>query len=355
MLPISEIDRSFLGAIAVCTELNTPAGPIDNFLVTPDGMPVLVECKLWRNPQARREVVGQALDYAKELAQWTSADIDREVRRRGVPSIFSVVETSASETQEADFHDALTRNLANGRCLLLIVGDGIREGVESIFEHLRAQAILHFSFVLIELPVFSLPSGERIALPRIIAKTSVEVRRVIELPSGLQMSEPEGSDTSTDLDPEASAMGDDRQQFWQEFLSVLSLDDPEQPIPRPTRQGFIAFSLPAPQTSSWITVFRDINAGEVGLFLSSTRDTEGHRAADRVIDDWDKIAGAIGGSSTIIERNGKRALAEKQHFGNLSDPSVRRTAFIWLAERVNTYINVLRPAIRSALLKISEE
>ena len=36
-------------------------------LITPDGNLVLVECKLWRNPQARREVLAQIIDYAKDL------------------------------------------------------------------------------------------------------------------------------------------------------------------------------------------------------------------------------------------------------------------------------------------------
>jgi hypothetical protein len=49
-LPIAEIDAMFSGRVPICTELNTPAGPIDNFMVTPSGLPVLVECKLWRNP-----------------------------------------------------------------------------------------------------------------------------------------------------------------------------------------------------------------------------------------------------------------------------------------------------------------
>ena len=57
----------FTGPVPICTELSTPAGAIDNFMVTPSGLPVLVECKLWRNPEGRREVIGQILDYAKEL------------------------------------------------------------------------------------------------------------------------------------------------------------------------------------------------------------------------------------------------------------------------------------------------
>ena len=64
-LPIAEIDAMFSGPVPICTELNTPAGPIDNFMVTSSGLPVLVECKLWRNPEGRREVVGQILDYAR--------------------------------------------------------------------------------------------------------------------------------------------------------------------------------------------------------------------------------------------------------------------------------------------------
>ena len=66
-LPIAEIDPMFSGPVPICTELNTPAGPIDILLITPSGLPVLVECKLWRNPEARRDVVSQILDYAKEL------------------------------------------------------------------------------------------------------------------------------------------------------------------------------------------------------------------------------------------------------------------------------------------------
>ena len=55
-LPIAEIDAMFSAPVPICTELNTPAGAIDNFMVTPSGLPVLVECKLWRNPEVSRLV-----------------------------------------------------------------------------------------------------------------------------------------------------------------------------------------------------------------------------------------------------------------------------------------------------------
>ena len=353
-LPIAEIDPAFSGAISICREMNTPAGPIDNFLVTPSGLPVLVECKLWRTPQARREVVGQVLDYAKELARWTSADIEREAGRRGVPSVIDRVREYEPEVDEAAFNDTLTNSLGRGRCLLLIVGDGVREGVEAIFEHLADQGALHFSFGLVEMPVFELPNGARLATPRIIARTAVNVREVIQLPEGYRL-KLDGSDNDQSADPETQAVGEDRQAFWRSFLQKLNLDDPEQPVPRASRQGFLKFTLPAPGGSAWITVYRDVTKGEVGLFLSFTRDSIGQRAAEKVADQaGQEILQDLGGDTFAKDRHDTRTFADKKHFGMLSDPAVQERALTWLAVRTNDFVNVLRPAVRSAILDIEE-
>ena len=57
-LPIMEINPSFAGLIPICRELSTPAGPLDVLYVTPTGRLVILEAKLWRNPEARRKVIG---------------------------------------------------------------------------------------------------------------------------------------------------------------------------------------------------------------------------------------------------------------------------------------------------------
>jgi hypothetical protein len=113
-LPIAEIDPLFSGPVPICTELSTPAGAIDNFMVTPSGLPVLIECKLWRNPEGRREVVGQILDYAKELSRWSSSDLQREVSRRlkrDGNAMLDIVRTADPSIDEIQFNDALTTNL----------------------------------------------------------------------------------------------------------------------------------------------------------------------------------------------------------------------------------------------------
>ena len=52
---------------------------MDALYINPLGRLILAEFKLWRNPQARREVIGQILDYTKELASWNYEDLQREV------------------------------------------------------------------------------------------------------------------------------------------------------------------------------------------------------------------------------------------------------------------------------------
>ena len=47
-----------------CTEFESGVGPADVVVVTDEGRFWLVECKLARNRQVRREVIGQVLDYA---------------------------------------------------------------------------------------------------------------------------------------------------------------------------------------------------------------------------------------------------------------------------------------------------
>jgi hypothetical protein len=114
------------------------------------------------------------LDYAKELTRWSSSDLQREVSRRlrrdGNP-LLELMRDADPLLDEVRFNDALTANLRRGRFLLLIVGDGIREGVETIAEYLQAHAGLHFSLGLIEMPIYLMPDGDRLVVPRVFART----------------------------------------------------------------------------------------------------------------------------------------------------------------------------------------
>jgi hypothetical protein len=357
VLPIAEIDPMFVGAVAVCREMQLgKAGRVDNFLITPSGLPVLVECKLWRNPEARREVVGQILDYAKVLSRWSFSDLQREVASRtgqGPTALLDLVRKADPNVGEVQFTDAVTANLRRGRFLLLILGDGVREDVEAIATYLQAHAGLHFTFGLVEFPIYSLPNGDRLVAPRVVARTAVITRNVVAIPEGYFVQEPAeaAAEADSEIDPDRAALAATQQAFWKEFLDQhLRLDDRTQDVPRPARQGYLSFMLPAPQGSSWLTAYRDLHRGEVGVFLSASQNSPGESAMNAIIADWAAVGPALNGTTRLIQdKYNRQQIRDSRTVGNLNDPAIRKQAFDWLAERVNTFVNVLRPRVRDAV------
>ena len=70
VLPVAYFDEVYSPAIPVGREIETSSGYIDNLYVSPRGGIIIVETKLWSNPEKHRTVVAQIIDYAKELSKW---------------------------------------------------------------------------------------------------------------------------------------------------------------------------------------------------------------------------------------------------------------------------------------------
>jgi hypothetical protein len=192
LLPVDQIEPAFANLVPICIELPLSSGFLDNLLITPTGDLALVECKLWRNPEARREVIAQIIDYANAMSAWTYERLQEAVNRTkpltgategGSRNLYELV-SSRNELDEASFIDAVSRNLRRGRFLLLIVGDGIREGVESMTEFLQQHAGLHFTLGIVEIALFEGPTGGFIAQPRVLARTTNIDRGIVSFEDG---------------------------------------------------------------------------------------------------------------------------------------------------------------------------
>ena len=180
-LPTDAIDAAYAGAVPVCRELTTPAGYVDALYVNPLGRLTLAEFKLWRNPQARREVIGQILDYAKELASWGYEDLQREVSKtlkRTGNVLYELVRGQVPD--EAAFVDRVTRHLKRGEFLLLIVGDGIRKMSNTSSISCRNIAACTSTSALVEAALYRDQSGHIIVQPRVLARTEIIRREVVE-------------------------------------------------------------------------------------------------------------------------------------------------------------------------------
>lgn len=188
IIPMAEIEPAFSPLISICQELPTPAGYLDNLWLTPAGGIVLGECKLVRNPQARREVIAQGLDYARALNSWGYEDLDgavRKARSAKEASLWSLV-APYSSLSEGEFIDAVERRLHLGRFLVLIIGDGIQEGVEALASFLQLHAGLHTGLALVDLSIWQGVDGGLIVVPRIPMRTVIIERGVVTVEPGLQ-------------------------------------------------------------------------------------------------------------------------------------------------------------------------
>lgn len=80
--------------------------------------------------------------------------------------------------------DAVSRNLRRGRFLLLIVGDGIQEGVETMADFLQQHAGMHFTLALVEMAIFRGRPDGFLVEPRVIAKTVMVPRGIVLIEDG---------------------------------------------------------------------------------------------------------------------------------------------------------------------------
>ena len=237
VFPIEQIETGFGDLIPLCRELPLMfgagrSGALDNVFITSNGGLVLVEAKLWRNPQARREVIAQAMEYASAVFRMDYETFERtalkarHIEPQPLTSIFGLVQQHDPLAGEAEFIEALSRNLARGRAVIAVVGDGIRDDIAPLAEMLQSHAGQRFTFALVELGVFEAPeSSVRVVVPSVLAKTMLIERGVVRLENGSIRIEPVSASPAQAAGQRSRAVsiGED------EFYEILAQKDSEAP------------------------------------------------------------------------------------------------------------------------------
>lgn len=185
LLPVEEIEPIYNGLIPLCRELSMPSGFCDVAYINESGLITLVECKLWKNPEARRKVIGQIIDYAKDLASWDYETFEKNVlvcHKGNENSLIEIIHNYSPDVDESTFIDNVNKNMKKGRFLLLIVGDGIRENTEEMVRFMNDYSKLSFTISLVELPIYKIENtASLIVAPRILVKTVEIIRNVLSV------------------------------------------------------------------------------------------------------------------------------------------------------------------------------
>ncbi len=187
LLPVEELDPAFAPLVSLGREI----GSIDNLFISPAGKITLVETKLWRNPEATREVVAQVLDYARMLSTWSYSDLEQAARDAlppapiGSDSLYEFISLKYPDEvlPQAQFIDEVQKNLRTARFLILVVGDGIRENLENILSLLHKQPQMLFTFSLVEIKIYENPALFHgwLLMPMLVAHTTEIVRAVVRV------------------------------------------------------------------------------------------------------------------------------------------------------------------------------
>jgi len=118
---------------------------VDLFMVDQDAMPTFIECKRYKDSRARREVVGQMLEYAanghyywskdelreyaEQTAEKTGISIEEEIRR---------LRPEESDTVDA-FFEMIQDNLREGQVRLVFFLEEAPQALKSIVDFLNGQ------------------------------------------------------------------------------------------------------------------------------------------------------------------------------------------------------------------------
>lgn len=154
---------------------------VDLLIIGQDAVPTLVELKRGSNPEIRRTIIGQLLEYAAHASEtWTAQDLralfDSHAKARGADPRDEIEKLLESDVIDAEqFWTNVATNLAAKRLRLLFVADHIPDPLARVVAFLNEQ-MSNVEVLAVEIKRFTGKSGETL-VPRVIGRLSAHTAR----------------------------------------------------------------------------------------------------------------------------------------------------------------------------------
>ena len=150
---------------------------VDHLIVDQDAVPTLVEVKRGSNPEIRRTIVGQMLEYAAHAADtWTADELRRSFeglvkdQKRDPGVVLGRLLLEDGEPDSDGFWENVATNLAAKRLRLLFIADAIPDPLERVVEFLNAQ-MPSIEVLAVEIKQFRGKSAQTL-VPRVLGRTA---------------------------------------------------------------------------------------------------------------------------------------------------------------------------------------
>ena len=190
LIPVEEIELGTPPLLCIGWEVNVASGSEDLLYIDETGLLTIVETKLGRNPEARREVVGQILEYGSYTYQWSVEDIETRAQKflssedcppeyKGLTleqAARNFLEKTDSSLREvfsySDFLNVIKINLERGHLRLVIAIDEPPAPLLKTVEFINRFSE-HFEMYLIQLKRFhDSATGQNIFVPALFGQVA---------------------------------------------------------------------------------------------------------------------------------------------------------------------------------------
>jgi len=129
--------------VLLCREMQVGDWSLDHLLVDQHGVLTFVEAKLLENPEARRAVIGQILDYAAYASEnWSNGRLRQLANaywQRHNGDVDAVLRDALGNIDVDSFWNQVESNLAQSKIRLIIVADELQPEVRRVVEFLNQQ------------------------------------------------------------------------------------------------------------------------------------------------------------------------------------------------------------------------
>ncbi|BFG81431.1 hypothetical protein PTKU46_94650 [Paraburkholderia terrae] len=356
LLPMTEMFGHGESFVPLCRELPLRYGSSSVFLdilgVSATGRLVLVECKLWRNPEARREVIAQVFEYASLLSEWTYSDLEARLKKaRGLTGenpMFAAIKAAHPELDEGAFVDSVNRSLERGDFLCAIAGDGIRSDLQALRRLLATKGGVLSQLALVEIRTYR-DGGRTLLVPSVPLHTEVVQREVLVRPDGVPLGRAAPVDEATpaqESTAQSKAVSVSKllnRAFWDKFIEQIKFDHPDQTPPRHGTNNFVRLDLPGPVQG--LVAYRE-QPSTAGLFVKFLGG-DGREALQALIEDQAALEQEVGqpirfnvSEGQDAERVAGRLVVQFEAQGDGSTRDAEQLA--WLLRTCNALVNALR-------------
>jgi len=164
LIPLSEIVEGASDLLCIGREVGVPSGAMDLLYIDKDGLLTVAETKLVKNPEIRRTVIGQIIEYASYISQWTADDVYRIANDYLKSNLDEVIQKmSGGKLPAEDLRANIEQNLKNGKIRLIIAVDKLIEPLRATVTFLNSYS--NFDILLLQVSSFEESKTRKVLIP----------------------------------------------------------------------------------------------------------------------------------------------------------------------------------------------